>query len=1759
MEGYRITQLLYQGPNSTVYRGLRECDARPVVLKVPASSSLSIRENLRFRHEYNLLSSLDLNRVIKVHDLLQYRSGFAIVEEDFGACDLFYLLGEKAVELSVFFPIAIQMAEGLMQLHAHGIIHKDINLSNILINQATGVVKLTDFGLSTLIDGEAPEACHPDLIEGTLAYISPEQTGRMNRPVDFRADLYSLGVCYYAMLTGELPFSAGDSMELVHCHIARVARAPHSFKTTVPEALSKLVMKLLEKKAEERYQSAYGVLRDLETMKAAFEAGDRLASVALASHDISTRFQVAQKLYGRDRESRLLQDAFERAAEGRSELLLVAGYSGIGKTSLVNEVHKGLVRKRGRFIAGKHDQFQRQIPFSAFIQAFRRLVSQVLTEPEDRIAWWRNALLVALGGNARVITEVIPELECIVGTQPPLPELGPTETQNRFSHSFQRFVGVFARREHPLVVFLDDLQWADAPSLHLMELLCTQVDSCYLLILGAYRDNEVSPAHPLMLALGRVREAGAPMETLVLEPLRPDDLNQLVADTLHQPPEETRELSALLLQKTGGNPFFVSQLMKELHHRGFYTLHAESGRWLWEMDRIVSVGMTDNVVTLMAGKIARMKPQGRQVLTLAACIGNRFSLATLATIRETVEHDTATDLWEAIQEGLLLASGSEFRFLHDRVQQAAYSLIAPEELGPLHLKIGRLLWHHSTEAQLEDRIFELVAHLNAAMELVVDPAERFQLSALNLEAGKKAKASTAYEPAWHHFVAAERFLGEDRWETRYVHTLEIYRERADVGYLLGKFQQAERDIDEALAHASDRYDQAHIYLQKITQYNQLGKYNELVEVARQALRLFDVELPLAGDSEVLAERFSLLLKDYTHLVGGRPIGEMIEKGDVTDQAENCTIRLMAILTDGTYIAVPTLFPHVVMEVVTRSLRHGHNAMSAIGFAWATVIVVEQFQDYPGAYELGKLSLALIERYPNPRIRAQVTFLYAVCVLHWVRPLAEQVEVYKQAYQYGIENGNLVFAGYARTMIPKTVLAATTVDKAIEENDISVAFYANTGSPFLVSERFFGLFLRNLRGDSPAPTSLSTDELDEHAILHRWQQPETRFGHGLAYFLNCKLQLLFLFGEHRAAWDFATANALWMQYIPILYETTVFSFFRAVSAAALYGDAKEEERPAFLGVLEEAVKAFSVWAPHCPENFAWQEQLLLAEDARVHGDPESALNHYGHAAILARTYGHPQGVAMSQERAGRLHRSRGQLGLALAALEDAGFHYFQWGAHGKVRALLEEFSELRRDPAPQVAAGRNASDQGTSATSSHLLDLDTVLKSSLVISGEMQLPALLEKVMSIVIENAGAERGYLLLPGDGDWVVVAHANVRESQAKLERSPLRDSALLSEAMVRFVLRSRQDLFIDDARLDPTFAEDGHVVRSAVRSVVCLPLLSQNRVSGALYLENGLVSGAFAVGRSRVLKMLCAQAAISIENARLYESLGEYSRTLEQLVAERTRELSEVNETLQLRVEEETNRRMTQERLLAHQGKLAALGEMVSAIAHQWRQPLSTLGVAVQLIQEFYDLGRLDRARLEAQVAESMRQISHMSNTIDEFRDFYRPDREPKVFDAREKLGEAVRLGGASLKAAGIDVVEKQGSAGAFPVLGLANDLKQAVLNLLGNAGDAISERRARRGAAAGGKDVVEVSVERGGGTIVLDVADNGCGIVPADRERIFEPLFTTKPEGKGTGLGLYMSRLLVEEGLKGKIALHDRGDGWTLFRITLPAAAVPAEGA
>jgi predicted ATPase len=666
--------------------------------------------------------------------------------------------------------MAIKIVAALEKLHRNNIIHKDIKPHNILISEDLEEIKIIDFSIATQLSRETAAYSSLNLLEGTLAYISPEQTGRMNRYIDYRTDFYSLGVTFYEILTGQLPFVTKDPMELVHSHIAKEPVAPNQLKPEIPLAVSSIIMKLLAKNAEDRYQSASGIRVDLEDCLIQLKTTGKIIYFTPGQRDKSGQLLIPQKLYGREIEVEKLMTAFERVSTGNSEVILVSGYSGIGKTSLVSEIHKPILRQRGYFIAGKFDQFKRNIPYAALIQGFSELIRQLLTESAPQIANWKEQILTALGENGQIIIDVIPQVELIIGTQPEVPQLEPTESQNRFNRVFQRFIRVFAQQSHPLVLFLDDLQWADSASLKLIQLLTTDIDSQYLLMIGAYRDNETSPTHPLILTLEEIQKTGATVNNIILETLSLTTVNQLVTDTLGDS-QRTNLLAKLLFNKTQGNPFFLTQLLQAIYAERLLQFDFTEGRWLWDLEQIQAIGITDyNVVELVARNIQKLSEDTQKVIKLAACIGNQFNLEVLAIVSENTLLTTADNLWEALQAGLILPlsnaykiplffdaeeQGSlnlneyrvSYKFLHDRVQQAAYSLIAEEEKKATHLKIGQLLLQKTAKYALEDNIFDIVNQLNIGRELITEPLENYEVAKLNFLAGKKAKIATAYEAA----------------------------------------------------------------------------------------------------------------------------------------------------------------------------------------------------------------------------------------------------------------------------------------------------------------------------------------------------------------------------------------------------------------------------------------------------------------------------------------------------------------------------------------------------------------------------------------------------------------------------------------------------------------------------------------------------------------------------------------------------------------------------------------------------------------------------------------------------------------------------------------------------------------------------------------------------------------------------------------------------------------------------------------------------
>jgi predicted ATPase/tRNA A-37 threonylcarbamoyl transferase component Bud32 len=980
--GYQILAQIYESANSAVYRARREQDDGAVILKVLKEDYPTPAELTRYKQEYEITRNLDVEGTVKTYGLEPYQRTLVIILEDFGAFSFRQLLdshieSNSNFSLPEFLKIAIKITEILGQIHSSNIIHKDINPSNIVFNPETGILKIIDFGISTQLSRENPTLKNPNVLEGTLAYMSPEQTGRMNRSLDYRTDFYSLGVTFYELLTGKLPFESADALSLVHCHLAKVPVSPREINSEIPKAVSDIVMKLMAKTAEERYQSAWGLKTDLENCLSQLQKTGNISCFWLASNDISDKFQIPQKLYGREAEIETLLTAFERVAAGggRSpqppllrgtsenlpgeentaassgyergiEMMLVAGYSGIGKSSLVAEIHKPNTRLRGYFTEGKFDQFQRNIPYSAIVSAFKGLVRQLLSENSSQLAQWREKLLAALGANGQVIIDVIPEVELIVGKQPPVPELGPTESQNRFNLIFGQFIRAFCTKEHPLVIFLDDLQWADSATLKLIELMMTDNETQYLFLIGAYRDNEVNPAHPLMMTLEGLRNRGATINFITLAPLELEHISRLIADTLHSNTDAVKPLAKLVKRKTGGNPFFANQFLKTLHAEKLITFDFQRHVFVWDISNIEAQDITDNVVDLMIGNLKKLPESTQQVLRLAACVGASFDLTTISIVCEKSKEAVFPDLVTAIQSGLILPTSEldtqlliqDYKFLHDRVQQAGYALIDEAQKTAVHLQIGRLLLQNTDPKALSEEIFEIVDHLNLGVELVTDRAERDEIAKLNLMAGKKAKAATAYVAAVDYLNTGLNLLNVDSWQSNYDLTLALHEEAAEAAYLNGDFPKMEQLAEEVLNRAKTVLDKVKVYDVKIQAAGAQSKIKEGIQISLIALTQLGISLP-EDPSQWDVQR---KLKKTASLVADRDIEDLINLPLMIEPDKQAALLIFSSIAASALASAPALFILMMCEQVNLSIKYGNSRWSdiclcllRINFVWGS--------------------------------------------------------------------------------------------------------------------------------------------------------------------------------------------------------------------------------------------------------------------------------------------------------------------------------------------------------------------------------------------------------------------------------------------------------------------------------------------------------------------------------------------------------------------------------------------------------------------------------------------------------------------------------------------------------------------------------------------------------------------------------------------------------------------------------------------------------
>ncbi len=1450
--------------------------SRLVLVKTPAQPNPALEALARLEREFAVAGRLaGLESVLQPLGIERPPEGPALILEDFDGLPLRRLVGTPFGP-GRFLRLACRLAAAVGDVHGRKVIHKDLRPENILVRPEDDAVKLTGFGIASLLPEERSKIASADRLEGALAYLSPEQTGRMNRMVDYRSDFYSLGVIFYELLTGGLPFRASDSLGWVHCHIAFEPQAPRDLLPAVPAALSDIVMLLLRKEAADRYQSSAGILADLERCSVQWEAAGHIETFPLGEHDFPEVFRVSQRLYGRSREVAALLSAFDRVVStGMPELVLVSGYSGIGKTSLVNELQRPLVRERGLFTSGKFDQYQRGVPFATLIQAFRGLTRHILTGSEEEIEVWRDLLREALGPNGRLLTDVIPQLALVVGEQPPVPDMPSAEAQNRFRLVFRRFMGVFARREHPLVLFVDDLQWLDPATLGLFQDIVTSPEIRHLLLVGAFRDNEVSPHHPLMLMLDEVRRSGATVHDIVLGPLTQDDLASLVADTVNRALDEVRPLAKLLDEKTGGNPFFAIQFLNTLHQEGLLALDPGAGRWHWDVERIAEKGYTDNIIDLMVRKLRRLPAGTREALQRAACVGNVSDLGTLAIIGDRSEDATVRDLWDAEREGLILRSGDSYRFLHDRVQQASYSLIPEADRTAMHLRIGRLLLESTPEDAMDERVFDIVGQLNLGAGLISVREEAVRVADLNLRAGRKAKSATAFEAAITYFAAGRALLAESDWEHRYDLTWALGLDLAECEWLTGNFGAADALLSGLLLRGRTRLDRAAAYRVKIDLHVTRSENAEAVSAALACLAEFGIELSPHPTSQEVEDEYEAVLR----LLGGRQVEELLDLPLATDPQTQAAMRVLSVLFAPAYFTDPNLLSLHLCKLVALTLESGVTDASTHGFAWFGIILGPVFHRYRDGYRFGRLACDLVERHGYLAYKAKALYSLEL-IAFWNEPIGVAIDCIREAFKIGSQTGDLTVTCYCCNHTITDLLArGDPLPEVLAESERLLGFVRKAQfhdvEAIIVSTQHF---IENMQGRTASFSTFTGPGFEQQVF--EAGLGDRRMPTMVCWYFVLKMQARFLSGDlEEAALAGEHAKALIWASLghPQLHD---YHLYRALTLAALYRRDTGEECERILAEIREHLRQLQEWADNCPETFKNTFLLVSAEVARIEGDEVAAMQFYERALQSAHEQAFVQNEGVAAEVAARFYLERGFETNAFAHVRRARNCFAAWGAEGKVKQL-----DLLYPAAAEREPGTLAEILGTRVEH---LDLLSVLKASQAISGEITFEGLLRTLMRIAVENAGATGGSLVLVRDAGYHLAARAVVSDEGTEVFLEGGDVAAALPESVLDYVRRTRDRVVVGRAEASDVFGSDPYVVHSGPKSLLCVPILRQTELLGMLYLENNLVTDAFTLDRVAVLELLAAQAAVSLGIANLY-------RELDMRVRQRTEQLQAANAAL------------------------------------------------------------------------------------------------------------------------------------------------------------------------------------------------------------------------------------------------------------------------
>jgi PAS domain S-box-containing protein len=1816
-----VLEPLREGADLTLYRGKERGNHRRILAVAVAADQPSPQSIRRLEHEYSLATKLDAAWAAQPLTLTRHQGRAILVLEDPGGEFLDRIIDmRQAHNLTRFLRIAIGLAAALGQAHQQGLIHKDINPANALVDDSDHVW-LTGFGIASTLPHERQVPAPPEILPGTLAYISPEQTGRMNRSMDSRSDLYSLGVTLYQVMTGELPFAAADSLEWVHCHIARQPVALAG-RREAPEQLSAIIMRLLAKNPEERYQTAAGLEADLRRCLTQWQSKGRIDPFTLGADDSSDRLFIPEKLYGREREIDVLLAALDRVvAQGTTELVLVSGYSGVGKSSVVHELHKVLVPPRGLFAAGKFDQYKRDVPYATLAQAIQMLVREILVKSEAEVVEWRYALLQAVGPNGQLMVNLIPELEFVIGKQLPVAELPPQEARGRFQLVIRRLIGTFARPEHPLALFLDDLQWLDMATLDLLESLITDPDLRHLLLIGAYRGNEVSSAHPLMLTLAAIREVGARTQEIVLAPLRLDDLERLIAESLCCDASSAAPLANLVYEKTGGNPFFAIQLLTSLAEEGLLRFDRSTPRWIWDLDRIRAKGYSGNVVDLMVGKLRRLPATTQAALRQIACLGNAAEIATLSVIFGQSEDEIHTALQEAVRNGLILRLDGSYAFPHDRVQEGAYALIPEFARAKVHLGIGRLLLSSVTAEGVAENLFNVANQLNRGANLLIDHDEKVHVATIDLRAGRKAKASAAYTSARAYFAAGMALLDEGDWSSHYELQFNLSLECAECELVCGNGEKAQQLIAELLPRAATRIDEAAVYRLKILSHIMNSDDPQAVATALTCLRRFGFDIATHPTEEQVQAEYEALRQD----LDARPIESLIDLPLMTDPELQAAMRIFSVLTGPAYFTDFRFWRSHIYRMIKISLLHGTSNACIMSYSSMGTTLSGFYHRYGDAYRFNKLACDVAEKHEFIEHRTNAYLGFGLCAV-WTQPIAAAIDLFRKSFRVAIETGDLYFACTSLyELIVYLLLRNDPLDVVQRETDAALEFtrrakYGDIANIIVIQQRL----IATMQGRTASFSTFSDAQFDEAAFEERLAS--CRMPILIGWYWILKLKTRFLSG------NFADALAAADKARPLLDasvgQVAVLDYYlyAALTLSALYETASVDEQRAWGELLKVRYQEqLREWAHSYPPTFGDKYTLILAEIARLEKRDVDAQRLYERTIHSAREHGFVQNEGLAHELAGQYYLSRGLETAGYAHLRSSRNCYERWGAHGKVKQLDHRHPRLRE--------GRTLPGSATALAPLEPLDVATVLKTSQAISSEMLLPALIEKLVRIAVEHAGAERGLLILLRGGEPRIEAEAVTGDGRIAVT---LRQAAIapsdLPQSTLHYVIRTRESVLLDDASTDGVYSKDAYVQLKRSRSVLCLPIVKQAKLVGALYLENNLTPCAFTSDRVTVLDLLASQAAISLENATLYSDLqrseaflsqaqrisqtgsfnwnvstGEvywseelwnilqwdqateavldagfrrvhpddrafFRRTLDQATKEKTdldfkvrfvmtdgrvKHVHIMGHALQNssgdlafvgavrditeRVRAEETLRQAQDDL-ARINRASTMGELTASLAHELSQPISGALTNANTCLRKLAHGKPDLDGLHAAVTRIARDARRASEIIARIRSqFQRGAPRREIIDINEITRETVALLRDEVVRYNISV--RTDLAADLPrISGDRVQLQQVAMNLIFNSIEAMKDVDGRR--------EMLIKSQRGeNDQILVSLSDTGIGFPPELAEQIFDPFYTTKPQG--TGMGLRISRSIVESH-SGRLWAVSIPEGGAAFHLSLPAA-------